>query len=62
MLEYASKLGVEDSLELSASTLNVLKGVLEKAFDKVVMQGEYGIEAEEALEEFIDACNGFHSH
>lgn len=61
VLEYASKLGVEDSLELSASTLDVLKGVLEKAFDKVVMQGEYDIDAEEALEGFIDACNGFHS-
>jgi len=61
VLEYASKLGVEDSLELSASTLNVLKGVLEKAFDNVVMQGEYDIEAEEALKGFIDACKGFHS-
>jgi hypothetical protein len=39
----------------------VLKGVVEKAFDKVVMQGEYDIEAEEALEGFIDACKGFHS-
>ncbi len=61
VLEYASKLGVEDSLELSTSTLAVLKGVLEKAFDKVVMQGEYDIEAQEALEGFIDACKGFHS-
>jgi hypothetical protein len=60
-LEYASSLGVEESLELSASTLYVLKGVVEKAFDKVVMQGEYDIEAEEALEGFIDACKGFHS-
>ncbi|MBW1854056.1 MAG: hypothetical protein JRJ00_05150 [Deltaproteobacteria bacterium] len=60
-MAYASSLGVEESLELSASTLYVLKGVVEKAFDKVVMQGEYDIEAQEALEGFIDACKGFHS-
>ena len=59
--EYASGLGVEDSLELSASTLYALKGVVEEAFDKVVMQGEYDVEANEALERFIDACEGFHS-
>jgi hypothetical protein len=59
-LEYASSLGVEEPLELSVSTLYVLKGVVEKAFDKVVMQGEYDLEAEEALEGFIDACKGFH--
>lgn len=61
VLEYASSLGVEESLQLSASTLYVLKGVVGKAFDKVVMQGEYDIEAQEALEGFIDACKGFHS-
>jgi hypothetical protein len=60
VLEYASSLGVDEPLELSTSTLYVLKAVVEKAFDKVVMQGEYEIEAEEALEGFIDVCKGFH--
>jgi len=59
--KYASSLGVEDSLELSASTLSVLKGVFEKAFYKVVIQGDYDLEAEEALEGFIDACKEFNS-
>lgn len=60
VLDYASSLGVEEPLELSISTLYLLKGVVEDAFDKVVMQGDYEIEAEDALEGFIDICQGFH--
>lgn len=57
---YASSLGSEEYLEIGASTLYRLKEVVEEAFDRAVIQGDYKAEEEGGLEGFIECCRDFH--
>jgi len=58
--DYASSLGLEVHLEIGTSTLYRLKEVVEEAFDKAVIQGDYKAELEGGLEGFIECCKDFH--
>lgn len=58
--DYASSLGLEVDLEIGTSTLYRLKEVVEEAFEKAVIQGDYKAEIEGGLEGFIECCKDFH--
>jgi hypothetical protein len=57
--DYAGILGVEEPLDISSSTLYRLKEIMEEAFDKAVIQGDYEGYLEGGLEGFLKVCKEF---
>jgi len=57
---YVGELGQEEFLDMGISTLYRLKEIVEEAFDKAVIQGDYEAEVEGALEGFIEGGKDFH--